>query len=143
MGIKRITDPNGGYLGQCVSFVKTYADRLGIKLGVFRGPESDQYYQDGAKYGFLAPLSPAEKYEKITFNGNERPQVGDIIFFNNKTFGHVAVINKVLANGDIEIQESNADNLAPNTSVTRKVISLKKGGANTYDDVLGWLRLKL
>ena len=154
-GIPQITDPGGYYPGQCVSFIKTYTQNLGITMGVFMGPKNDPY-REGAKWGFHNPPLPVGRYDKINFTGNEKPKVGDIIFFDGTLangYGHVAVIQSVLGDGRVIIQESNANNAALETwdsngdgiigtKVTRQTINLNavpKG----YGRVLGWLNLKV
>ncbi|MDY7012288.1 MAG: CHAP domain-containing protein [Cyanobacteriota bacterium] len=140
-----IRDPYGRYPGQCVSFVKRFTRELGFTMRPMGG-------NGGAKYGFInfnrpgLSLSASQAY-KINFTGSQRPQVGDIIFFDSTSrnpYGHVAVVQSVLGNGRIIIQESNADSRAPNTSVTRGEINLRNNPPKAYyGRVLGWLRLKL
>jgi surface antigen len=140
-----ITDPNGNYPGQCVSFVKRFTQSLGITMNPMGG-------NGGAKYGFMNFNQPnlslsASQADQITFNGQERPEVGDIIFFDSTSqnpWGHVAVVQSVLGDGQVIIQESNGDGKAPNTYVRRSAINLKeKPPAAYYGSVMGWLRLKL
>jgi surface antigen len=144
-GIYSITDPNGYYPGQCVSFVKRFTKELGITMGAMGG-------DGGARYGFINFNQPglslsATQANKISFTGSEQPQVGDIIFFDATSinpWGHVAVVQSISGNGKVIIQESNADGKAPNTYVTRGEINLTQNPPKPYyGRVMGWLRLKL
>jgi surface antigen len=144
-GMYAITDPNGYYPGQCVSFVKRFTKELGITMGPTGG-------DGGARYGFINFNQPglslsATQADRIYFTGSEQPQVGDIIFFDatsTNAYGHVAVVQSVLGNGKVIIQESNANSQAPNTYVTRGEINLKQNPPKSgYGRVMGWLRLKL
>ena len=144
-GAYSITDPNGNYPGQCVSFVKRFTQGLGILMNPMGG-------NGGARYGFInynvAGLSlTANQADKIVFNGSQQPQVGDIIFFDQTSknaYGHIAVVQSVLGNGRVIIQESNANANAPNTSVTQGEINLNSNPPRAgYGSVLGWLRLKI
>jgi len=136
-----ITDPNGYYPGQCVSLVKTYTNELGITMGVFKGNNPADLYNEGAKWGFVNPPLPAGKFEKIKFTGNEQPQVGDIIFFDASSgngYGHVAVVQAVSGNSQITIQES--DGFKKSSAVVqRHSMNLLKSDRGP---VMGWLRLK-
>ena len=144
-GMYAITDPNGYYPGQCVSFVKRFTKELGITMGAMGG-------DGGARNGFINFNKPglslsATQADKIYFTGSEQPQVGDIIFFDVTSinpYGHVAVVQSVLGNGKVIIQESNANNKAPDTYVTRGEINLTQNPPKPYyGPVMGWLRLKL
>ncbi|GEM_PF-2176367 len=144
-GLYAIRDPNGNYPGQCVSFVKRFTQKLGIWMNPMGG-------NGGARYGFInynvRGLSlTASQADKIVFTGSQQPQVGDIIFFDATTsnpWGHVAVVQSVLGNGIVVIQESNANNRAPNTYVTRGQINLNSNPPKAgYGRVMGWLRLKI
>jgi surface antigen len=144
-GIYSITDPNGYYPGQCVSFVKRFTKELGITMGAMGG-------NGGARYGFINFNQPglslsATQANKISFTGSEQPQVGDIIFFDATSinpWGHVAVVQSISGNGKVIIQESNANGKAPNTYVTRGEINLTQNPPKPYyGRVMGWLRLKL
>jgi surface antigen len=140
-GIFQIKDHRGFYPGQCVSLVKRFTKELGVTMNPMGGTGE---YAGGAKYGFLNFNKPglslsAEQADKIVFTGSEQPKVGDIIFFNNNKWGHVAVVYSVLDNGHIIVQESNYDNKAwtTGTKVQRRTLSLSS------NNVMGWLRLKL
>ncbi|TAG57034.1 MAG: CHAP domain-containing protein [Oscillatoriales cyanobacterium] len=136
-----ITDPNGYYPGQCVSLVKTYTHELGITMGVIKGNNPADPYNEGAKWGFVNPSLPPGKFEKIKFTANEQPQVGDIIFFDatpSNGYGHVAVVQAVSGNSQITIQESNGYE-ASRAVVKRHSMNLLKSDRGP---VMGWLRLK-
>jgi len=144
-GMYAITDPNGGYPGECVSFVKRFTKELGITMGPMAG-------NGGARYGFINFNQPglslsATQANKISFTGSEQPQVGDIIFFDATSanaYGHVAVVQSISGNGKVIIQESNANKNAPYTYVTRGEINLTQNPPKSgYGRVMGWLRLKL
>lgn len=144
LDIQGITDPNGYYAGQCVSFVKRFTNALGFWMNPTGG-------NGGAKEIFYNYNQPglslsAQQADRITFTGSEKPRVGDIIVFDatsSNPFGHVAVVQSVLDNGRIVIQESNANNKAPHTSVTRSVAFSPSSPLSGYGRVLGWLRLKM
>jgi surface antigen len=150
-GEPRIPSPNGDKLGECVSFVKSFTKEFGVEMKQMGG-------NGGAKYGFenfgqKNYSLPSDKAEKITYTNIEKPQVGDIIFFdevyiydkNGKSifenkYGHVAVVQSVLDNDRVIIQESNRNGKAPNTSVTRDEINLKQPD-RYLGKVMGCLRL--
>lgn len=144
-GTYSITDPDGNYPGQCVSFVKRFTYELGIRMGPMGGTGQ---YAGGAKFGFLNFNQPglslsAAQADKINFTGREQPLLGDIIFFDatsSNGYGHVAVVQAVLGNGRVVIQESNGDAKAPNTYVRRHELNLNQSNRGL---VMGWLRLKL
>ena len=62
----------------------------------------------GIPYFSRYPLQ-ASQADKITYTGSQVPQIGDIIFFDNSTWGHVAVIQSVLDANRVIVQESNTD----------------------------------
>jgi surface antigen len=136
-----ITDPDGNYAGQCVSFVKRFTSLLGIRMNPTGG-------NGGAKnmffnYGVPGLSLSTSQADKIQFTGNQQPQIGDIIVFNSTNYnpyGHIAVVQSVAGNGSVTIEESNANGKAPNTSVIRSSINLNSSGRGA---VLGWLRLKM
>ncbi len=150
LGIVGIMPPSGDKerAGECVSFVKRYTQELGILMGSMGGT-AGMGFRGGAEHGFrnfnVPTLSlQASQADKITYTGSQVPQIGDIIFFDNSTWGHVAVIQSVLDANRVIVQESNTD-LKPNqlTSQSRVVlreINLKT--VTTRGSVMGWLRLK-
>lgn len=147
LGIVGIPPPSGdkGLLGECVSFVKRYTQELGIFMGAMGGT-AGMGYSGGAEHGFrnfnVPTLSlQASQADKITYTGSQVPQIGDIIFFDNSTWGHVAVIQSVLDANRVIVQESNTDGKPPSQSrVVLREINLKT--VTTRGSVMGWLRLK-
>jgi len=98
-------------------------------------------YNGGAKCGFRNFNKPgnslsAAQADKIVYTGSETPQIGDIIFFDNSTWGHVAVIQSVLDANRVIVQESNTGGKPTSQSrVVLKEINLKT--VTTRGSVMG------
>jgi photosystem II stability/assembly factor-like uncharacterized protein/surface antigen len=73
---------------QCVEFVNRYYRQI-YNLSISAGGKAKNYYEKLHNEGF-----------KHYSNGNTtiKPQIGDIIVFNNGNDGHAAIVNKVSAN---------------------------------------------
>ncbi|MFZ0409259.1 MAG: Calx-beta domain-containing protein, partial [Cyanobium sp.] len=148
LGVVGIVPPSGKqYLaGECVSFVKRYTQELGIYMGTMGVSSQNVIYNGGAECGFRNFNTPgnsltAAQADKIVYTGGEVPQIGDIIFFDNSTWGHVAVIQNVLDNRRVIVQESNTDGKP--TSQSRVVLrEINLNTVTTRGQVMGWLRLK-
>jgi surface antigen len=144
LNVVNITDPDGNYPGQCVSFVKQFTHALGVDMHALGG-------NGGALNAFQDWNQPnlslsAAQADRIPFTGTQRPQEGDIIVFDATDFnpyGHIGVVQAVIGGSQCIMEQSNYNDGAPsNTSVTCGTIDLAThpslAGLGT---VLGWLRL--
>jgi len=149
LGRVGITDPLGYYPGECVSFVKQYARELGFTMGTM-GASSENPLTGMAENGFRNFNRPgnslsAAQADKIVYTGSQVPQIGDIIFFDGATTGHVAVVQTVIDSNRVVVQESNIVGRKGNSRVSLGEIRLNALGNTANGDrgsVMGWLRLK-
>ncbi|GAB3463747.1 CHAP domain-containing protein [Kineococcus endophyticus] len=90
-------DPWNFYKGQCTSFVAwAVRSRLGIDF-------SNSY--KGQHWGNAEHWDQAARAAGIPVSGT--PRAGDVAVRNGGTYGHVAFVTKVNANGSIEVDEYN------------------------------------
>ena len=144
-----ITDPGGNYPGECVSFVKQYARELGFTMGTM-GASPENPIKVAAENGFRNFNRPgnslsAAQADKIIYTGTQVPKIGDIIFFDGATYGHVAVVQNVLDSNRVIVQESNIVGKQGNSRVSLGEIKLNTLGNSANGargSVMGWLRLK-
>lgn len=85
----------------------------------------------------------AEKQASVNKHGvkadqwrKEGPQVGDVLIFNQGKYGHVAVVNEVLPNGQLKLSESNY-NLDEKVNHSRVISANDK---NIYGAIRGTLK---
>lgn len=130
---------DGYYYGlkwQCVEFVKRfYYDAKGHKMPDGLG-HAKEFFDEAVKQGEINKKRNLFQYR----NGEEiRPQVDDLIVFNDSHYGHVAIVTEV-TDKDIEIIQQN---IYENPR-DRLKLSFKDGkyfvGGGTQRSPAGWLR---
>lgn len=116
----KLCDWDGRYGGQCVDLYRQYCnDVLGL-------PQSPAVV--GAKNIWDTYLK--DKFDRFDNSPTAVPKNGDIIIWNNGTYGHVAIFIE----GDVNRFTSFDENF-PDGALCAKVI-------HSYLGVLGWLRAK-
>jgi hypothetical protein len=109
--------------GQCVSLVTKYQAEIGKRAGYFPGD-----YPVPAFRSFLAGdrrMAPEAQAHRSFDNIRE----GDILIIGNSIndgFSHTAIAMGNPVNGTVRILESNANNRAPNTTVTYGTLSPRR-----------------
>ena len=125
-----------GQKWQCVEFVKRYYhDHYQHKMPNVYGHAKD-FFSPQISHGQLNPDRDLVQF----YNGKEtKPRIGDLVVFQNSTYGHVAIIAKV-ENSFVELIQQNIlgkpRERLPFTQKNNKYII-----GNSYQPV-GWLRKK-
>lgn len=130
-----------GYKWQCVEFVnRYYLLKFGKKLG---GGNANTYYSNASSKGL----------NRAANGGTNKPQVGNILASNGKTYGHVAIIRSVpstpkTGNYTIYVAQQNFTESSQDVSypITMKVSKNSKGaftytvsGFSSSYPVQGWM----
>jgi surface antigen len=146
LNIANLPDPDGNYLGQCVSFVKQFTHRLGVSMMPLGGNGGALNAYTNWNSGDLSLR--ASQASRFPFTGTEQPQEGDIVVFDATQFnqyGHIGVVQSVIGDRQFILQQSNYNDGAPtNTIVDCATINLQLTPAFAgLGTVMGWLRLML
>ena len=114
--------------GQCVALIKQYEhDVLGLVPQAVGN--AHQYYDDFYDKPFLY-----ENFERITYNQNNLPQIGDIIIWSTAVgggFGHIAIVYENITNTRFTSFNQNW-----NTPLKCAIEN------HNYNNILGWIRKK-
>lgn len=114
--------------GQCVALIKQYEqDVLGLVPQAVGN--AHQYYDDFYEEPFLY-----ENFDRISYNQNNLPQIGDIIIWSTAVgggFGHIAIVYENITNTTFTSFDQNW-----NTPLKCAIENHK------YNNILGWIRKK-
>lgn len=114
--------------GECVALVKQYEkDVLGLTPQAVGN--AHQYYDDFEEQPFLY-----NNFDRITYNGSNVPNVGDIIIWSTavgRGNGHIAIVYKNISSSSFTSFDQNWNK--PHKCTIEN---------HNYDNVLGWIRKK-
>lgn len=114
--------------GECVALVKQYEqDVLGLTPQAVGN--AHQYYDDFEEQPFLY-----NNFDRITYNGSNVPNVGDIIIWSTAVGGgngHIAIVYENISSSSFTSFDQNWNE--PHKCTIEN---------HNYDNVLGWIRKK-
>ena len=107
-----VTGENGGNAypyGQCTWWVYQRRTEMGLPVGSYFG-NGNMWADSARNLGYWVDNTPRHVGDMVVFQGGQ--------FNADTTYGHVAIIEKINADGSIEISESNAKGLGVISSRT-------------------------
>lgn len=114
--------------GQCVALVKQYEQDV-LDLIPQAVGNAHQYYDDFYDEPFLY-----ENFDRITYNGSNVPNIGDIIIWSTAVgggYGHIAIVYENISSSSFTSFDQNWN--------TPLVCNIEN---HNYNNVLGWIRKK-